>query len=52
MSAMNERNFSGIDLNLLVVFAVLMRERSTTRAGERLFLSQGFDAREIPERQA
>src|SRR5688572_25301594 len=37
---MNERNFSGIDLNLLVVFAVVMRERSTTRAGARLFLSQ------------
>lgn len=37
---MNERNFSGVDLNLLVVFAVVMRERSTTRAGQRLFLSQ------------
>jgi len=37
---MNERNFSGTDLNLLVVFAVVMRERSTTRAGNRLFLSQ------------
>ena len=37
---MNERNFSGIDLNLLVVFAVVMRERSTTRAGAKLFLSQ------------
>jgi LysR family transcriptional regulator, mexEF-oprN operon transcriptional activator len=36
----NEKNFKGVDLNLLVVFAVLMRERSTTRAGERLFLSQ------------
>jgi LysR family transcriptional activator of mexEF-oprN operon len=37
---MNEKSFKGVDLNLLVVFAVLMRERSTTRAGERLFLSQ------------
>jgi LysR family transcriptional activator of mexEF-oprN operon len=37
---MNERNFAGVDLNLLVVFAVLMREQSTTRASERLFLSQ------------
>lgn len=37
---MNEKNFKGVDLNLLVVFSVLMRERSTTRAGERLFLSQ------------
>lgn len=37
---MNEESFKGVDLNLLVVFAVLMRERSTTRAGERLFLSQ------------
>jgi LysR family transcriptional activator of mexEF-oprN operon len=36
----NEKSFKGVDLNLLVVFAVLMRERSTTRAGERLFLSQ------------
>jgi LysR family transcriptional activator of mexEF-oprN operon len=37
---MNEKNFRGIDLNLLVTFAAVMRERSTTRAGERLFLSQ------------
>lgn len=37
---MNEKNFHGIDLNLLVTFAAVMRERSTTRAGERLFLSQ------------
>jgi LysR family transcriptional activator of mexEF-oprN operon len=37
---MNEKNFSGVDLNLLVLFATVMRERSATRAGERLFLSQ------------
>ena len=30
----------GIDLNLLVVFDALMRERSVTRAGQRLGLSQ------------
>jgi LysR family transcriptional activator of mexEF-oprN operon len=40
MSVMNERNFRGVDLNLIVTFAAVMRERSTTRAGERLFLSQ------------
>jgi LysR family transcriptional activator of mexEF-oprN operon len=37
---MNEKNFHGIDLNLLVVFVAVMRERSTTRAAERLFVSQ------------
>jgi LysR family transcriptional activator of mexEF-oprN operon len=37
---MNEKNFRGVDLNLLVAFATVMRERSTTRAGERLFVSQ------------
>ncbi|HVZ36524.1 MAG TPA: LysR family transcriptional regulator [Polyangiaceae bacterium] len=37
---MNEKNFRGIDLNLLVTFATIMRERSITRAGARLFLSQ------------
>ena len=37
---MDERNFRDVNLNLLVVFAVLMRERSTTRAAERLLLSQ------------
>jgi LysR family transcriptional activator of mexEF-oprN operon len=40
ISIMNEKNFSGVDLNLLVVFALVMQERSATRAGERLFLSQ------------
>ncbi|MFC7539715.1 LysR family transcriptional regulator [Siccirubricoccus deserti] len=29
-----------LDLNLLPVFAALMRERSVTRAGQALFLSQ------------
>jgi LysR family transcriptional activator of mexEF-oprN operon len=37
---MNERNFGGFDLNLLVVFAALMREQSATKAGESLALSQ------------
>jgi LysR family transcriptional regulator, mexEF-oprN operon transcriptional activator len=37
---MKERNFAGIDLNLLVTFVVLMRERSTTMAGRSLALSQ------------
>ena len=37
---MHEKNFAGIDLNLLIVFATLMRERSTTRAGSALGLSQ------------
>jgi LysR family transcriptional activator of mexEF-oprN operon len=37
---MNDKNFAGFDLNLLVVFAALMRERSATRAGESLALSQ------------
>jgi DNA-binding transcriptional LysR family regulator len=37
---MKERNFAGIDLNLLVTFVVLMRERSTTMAGRNLALSQ------------
>jgi LysR family transcriptional regulator, mexEF-oprN operon transcriptional activator len=37
---MHEKNFVGVDLNLLVVFATLMRERSATRAGHALGLSQ------------
>jgi DNA-binding transcriptional LysR family regulator len=40
MNVMKERNFAGIDLNLLVTFVVLMRERSTTMAGRSLALSQ------------
>jgi LysR family transcriptional regulator, mexEF-oprN operon transcriptional activator len=37
---MNENNFHGVDLNALIVFAVLMRERSVTKAAEKLFLGQ------------
>jgi DNA-binding transcriptional LysR family regulator len=33
-------NFRGLDLNLLVAMDALLSERSTTRAGERIFLSQ------------
>lgn len=33
-------HFKGLDLNLLVVLDALLTERSTTRAGERLYLSQ------------
>jgi LysR family transcriptional regulator, mexEF-oprN operon transcriptional activator len=36
----NENNFKNVNLNLLVVFAVLMRERSITRAAGTLALSQ------------
>lgn len=37
---MNEIDPRRADLNLLTVFATLMRERSVTRAGQKLFLSQ------------
>ena len=37
---MNERDFRQLDLNLLVVLGALMRERSTTRAAQKLFLGQ------------
>jgi LysR family transcriptional regulator, mexEF-oprN operon transcriptional activator len=40
MLLMNERDFRRLDLNLLVVLGALMRERSTTRAAEKLFLGQ------------
>lgn len=36
----NERDFRGLDLNLLLVFHVLMRERNVTRAASRLFIDQ------------
>ena len=36
----NERQFRGIDLNLLVTFLVLMRERSVSRAAAKLFIGQ------------
>src|SRR5437588_12596345 len=37
---MNPAHFSSLDLNLLRVFEALMQERSATRAGERLGLTQ------------
>jgi DNA-binding transcriptional LysR family regulator len=37
---MNELHFGSLDLNLLRVFDALIEERSVTRAGERLALSQ------------
>ena len=37
---MNGIHFNSLDLNLLRVFDTLMEERSVTRAGERLGLSQ------------
>jgi LysR family transcriptional regulator, mexEF-oprN operon transcriptional activator len=37
---LNENNFKDVNLNLLVVFAVLMRERSITRTAKMLALSQ------------
>ncbi|EJL57553.1 transcriptional regulator [Rhizobium sp. CF122] len=33
-------NFNTLDLNLVRVFDALMRERSVTRAGDRIGLSQ------------
>lgn len=40
MLVMNAGDLRGVDLNLLVVFQALMEERSTTRAAERLHVSQ------------
>src|SRR5882672_1496076 len=37
---MNQAHFSSLDLNLLRVFDALMEERSVTRAGARLGLTQ------------
>ena len=37
---MNVGTFKHVNLNLLIVFAVLMRERSVTRAARRLAISQ------------
>ena len=37
---MNPKNFDKVNLNLLVIFAVLMRERSVTRASKILKISQ------------
>jgi LysR family transcriptional regulator, mexEF-oprN operon transcriptional activator len=36
----NENDFRGVDLNLMVTFLVLMRERSVSRAAARLFVGQ------------
>lgn len=38
--AIRERDFRGVDLNLLVTFLVLLRERSVSRAAARLHLGQ------------
>src|SRR3954451_2098090 len=40
LSIMNSVHFNALDLNLLRVFEALMQERSATRAGERLGLTQ------------
>lgn len=40
ISNINERDFRGVDLNLLVTLLVLLRERSVSRAAERLHLGQ------------
>jgi DNA-binding transcriptional LysR family regulator len=40
MGAIDPMNFAAVDLNLLRVFDALMHERSATRAGERVGLSQ------------
>lgn len=40
MMTISERDFRAVDLNLLVTFLVLMRERSVSRAAERLFIGQ------------
>ncbi|HEX3396846.1 MAG TPA: LysR family transcriptional regulator [Steroidobacteraceae bacterium] len=37
---MNPKTFDNVNLNLLVIFAVLMRERSVTRASKILMISQ------------
>jgi LysR family transcriptional activator of mexEF-oprN operon len=37
---LNPKNFDNVNLNLLVIFAVLMRERSVTRASKILMISQ------------
>jgi LysR family transcriptional activator of mexEF-oprN operon len=37
---MNISHFRGVDLNLLVVFTTLIETRNTTKAAERLFLTQ------------
>ncbi|MCO4253542.1 LysR family transcriptional regulator [Pseudarthrobacter raffinosi] len=41
MSIINETNLRKVDLNLLVVFHVLMQERHVTRAAAKLYVTQG-----------
>ncbi|MDI2593662.1 LysR family transcriptional regulator [Pseudomonas sp. N3-W] len=36
----NEENFADIDLNLIIIFLVLFRERSVSRTAERLHVKQ------------
>ncbi|MGP6425138.1 LysR family transcriptional regulator [Pseudomonas pharyngis] len=36
----NEDNFADIDLNLIIIFLVLFRERSVSRTAERLHVKQ------------
>jgi LysR family transcriptional regulator, mexEF-oprN operon transcriptional activator len=38
--AIDERRLRRVDLNLLLAFAVLMRERSVSRAAEKLLIGQ------------
>ena len=38
--SIDENDFRGVDLNLLVAFLVLMRERSVSGAAQKLFLGQ------------
>jgi LysR family transcriptional activator of mexEF-oprN operon len=40
MIDINEHDFHRLDLNLLLVFTALLRERSVTRAAKRLYLGQ------------
>ncbi|RQP23174.1 LysR family transcriptional regulator [Piscinibacter terrae] len=40
MQTIDERDFRKLDLNLLVVFIALLRERNVTRAAQRLFVGQ------------
>jgi LysR family transcriptional activator of mexEF-oprN operon len=40
MQAINERDFRGFDLNLLLVLSALLKERNVTRAAARLFVGQ------------
>lgn len=40
MTTISESDFKGVDLNLLVTFLVLMRERSVSAAAQKLFLGQ------------